>query len=275
MITKNIFNILEKAPCSTRVRQFCTWMLSFNTNNYKRHKPYGQKFCNSHLYNVKKQVLNLLDPKVKNQCGGFVTNLCQTLAIPWTVARQALLSMGFSRQEYWSGLPFPSPENLPHPALQADSLPTELWGKAKINVSRLHNPYPTNSTISWIQSPPPSAHYLFPPHLVHLFPYFILGLPFSSPLLSGCPPLCFFPDSHLDSCCHLFPVKCFYPTSLMILNFPWISAFLPSSLPSLPPNSLAPPSGYASFHLACFLSSSNYWMSESHSVLMTLATPWL
>ena len=44
--------------------------------------------------------------------------------------------MGFSRQEYWSGLPFPSPGDLPDPgikprspALQADSLPTELWGK--------------------------------------------------------------------------------------------------------------------------------------------------
>ena len=34
--------------------------------------------------------------------------------IPWTVARQAPLSMGFSRQEYWSGLPFPSPGDLPH-----------------------------------------------------------------------------------------------------------------------------------------------------------------
>ena len=33
--------------------------------------------------------------------------------IPWTVICQALLAMGFSRQEYWSGLPFPSPENLP------------------------------------------------------------------------------------------------------------------------------------------------------------------
>ena len=65
MITKNIFNVSGKAPCSKRVSQFCTWMLSFNTNNYKRHKPYGQKFCNSHLYNVKKQVLNLLDPKAK------------------------------------------------------------------------------------------------------------------------------------------------------------------------------------------------------------------
>ena len=53
-------------------------------------------------------------------------------ATPWTVARQAPLSMGFSRQEYWSGLPFPSPGDLPNPeieprspTLQADSLPSE------------------------------------------------------------------------------------------------------------------------------------------------------
>ena len=59
-----------------------------------------------------------------------------TLATPWTVAHQAPLSMGFSRQEYWSGLPFPSPGDLPDPGiepgspeLQADSLPTELRGK--------------------------------------------------------------------------------------------------------------------------------------------------
>ena len=51
---------------------------------------------------------------------------------PWTVVHQAPLSMGFSRQEYWSGLPFPSPVDLPDsgpehgsPALQADSLPSE------------------------------------------------------------------------------------------------------------------------------------------------------
>ena len=44
--------------------------------------------------------------------------------IPWTVAHQAPLSMEFSRQEYWSGLPFPSPGIKPEsPALQADSLP--------------------------------------------------------------------------------------------------------------------------------------------------------
>ena len=58
---------------------------------------------------------------------------CLTLATLWTVAYQAPLSMGFSRQEYWSGLPFRSPGDLPIPgitprcpALQAYSLLTEL-----------------------------------------------------------------------------------------------------------------------------------------------------
>ena len=55
---------------------------------------------------------------------------------PWTVAHQAPLSMGFSRQEYWSGLPFPSPGDLPDPGieprsptLQADALTSEPPGK--------------------------------------------------------------------------------------------------------------------------------------------------
>ena len=45
----------------------------------------------------------------------------QLFATPWTVAHQALLSMGFSRQEYWSGLPFLSPENLPDPRIEPKS----------------------------------------------------------------------------------------------------------------------------------------------------------
>ena len=59
-------------------------------------------------------------------------------ATPWAVAHQVPLSMGFSRQEYWSGLPFPSagdlsnPEIKPRfPTLQADSLPSEPLGKPK------------------------------------------------------------------------------------------------------------------------------------------------
>ena len=45
--------------------------------------------------------------------GGLVTKSCLILVTPWSVASQAPLSMKFSRQEYWSGLPFPSPGYLP------------------------------------------------------------------------------------------------------------------------------------------------------------------
>ena len=48
--------------------------------------------------------------------------LCPTLVIPQTVAPQAPLSMAFSRQAYWSGLPFPSPEDLSHPGVKAGLL---------------------------------------------------------------------------------------------------------------------------------------------------------
>ena len=60
----------------------------------------------------------------------------QLYATPWAVAYQAPPSMGFSRQEYWRGLPFPSPGDLPNPgieawspALEADALPPEPPGK--------------------------------------------------------------------------------------------------------------------------------------------------
>ena len=64
---------------------------------------------------------------------------------PWIVAHEALLSMGFCKQEYRSRWPFPSPGDLPDPgvetvslksfALQEDSLPSELPGKPKYNVN--------------------------------------------------------------------------------------------------------------------------------------------
>ena len=55
------------------------------------------------------------------ECGGLVVRLCPTLATPWSVAHQAPLSMEFSRQEYWSGLPFHSPGNLPNPGIEPES----------------------------------------------------------------------------------------------------------------------------------------------------------
>ena len=65
--------------------------------------------------------------------GGLVAKSCLTLETPWTVTCQAPPSMEFSSEEHWSGLPFPSPGDLPNPgikhkspALQADSLLIEL-----------------------------------------------------------------------------------------------------------------------------------------------------
>ena len=71
--------------------------------------------------------------------GGVVTKSCLTLEAPRTVARQAPLSMGFPGQNYCSGLPFPSPEELPDPgiepispALQVDSLPLSHLGSPSV-----------------------------------------------------------------------------------------------------------------------------------------------
>ena len=71
-----------------------------------------------------------------------VVTPCPTLCDPMTVARQAPLSMGFPRQEYWSGLSFPSLGDVPDPGielgspvLQADSLPSEPSGKPTLEVT--------------------------------------------------------------------------------------------------------------------------------------------
>ena len=68
----------------------------------------------------------------------------QLFVSPWTVAYQTPPSMGFSRQEYWSRLPFPSPGDLPDsgieprsPALQADALPSEPTGRLYLKLSKL------------------------------------------------------------------------------------------------------------------------------------------
>ena len=68
-------------------------------------------------------------PFMQYSGSGLDSKSCLTLATRWTVAHQAPLSMGSSRQEYWSGLQFPTPGDLPNlgiepksPVLQADSL---------------------------------------------------------------------------------------------------------------------------------------------------------
>ena len=92
--------------------------------------------------------------------GGLVATSCPTLETSCTVALQVSLSMGFPRQEYWSGLLFPSPGDLPHPGietgfppLQADSLLTEREGK-QITWSRKWKPTQYSCLeIPWTENP--------------------------------------------------------------------------------------------------------------------------
>ena len=97
---------------------------------------FKRKFM-SHFWTESERAESCLLPSAQNSPDVKVA-YCGLVALvtPWTVACQAPLSMGFPKQEYWSGLPFPSPGDLPdpeikprHSALQADSLRSELPGK--------------------------------------------------------------------------------------------------------------------------------------------------
>ena len=97
-------------------------------------------FCRTHYHAAqanKCESVGAISPEATSDCYGVVFSDAQLcFCDPWTIAHQALLSMDFSRQEYWSGLPFLSPGDLPDPgieprspALQVYSLPTEPPGK--------------------------------------------------------------------------------------------------------------------------------------------------
>ena len=92
-----------------------------------------------------KVLRKLMSKIMKKKMKVLIARLCvQLFATPWTVAHQAPLSREFFRQEYWSGLPFPSGDlldpriNLGSLALQADSLASEPPGKiTKLNLKRI------------------------------------------------------------------------------------------------------------------------------------------
>ena len=94
----------------------------------------------------------------------LVAQSCPILCNPRTIALQASLSMNLSRQEYWSGLPFPTPGDLPNPGiepgsstLQTDSLTSEPLGKFYLSIKRSQWRY---QTLSFMESGPLSCHYL-------------------------------------------------------------------------------------------------------------------
>ena len=80
----------------------------FNYGGYKLHYKFNK-------YSWAVNAMALKEKKVK------LLSRLRLFVIPWTGAYQAPLSMGFSRQEYWSGLPFPSPGDLPNPGIEPRS----------------------------------------------------------------------------------------------------------------------------------------------------------
>ena len=93
--------------------------------------PYKKRLDIKLSYDPALPLLDIYYEKVKLKVK--LLSHVRLFATPWTVACWAPLSMGFSRKEYWSGLPFPSPGDRPDPgieprslALQADSLPNEI-----------------------------------------------------------------------------------------------------------------------------------------------------
>ena len=108
-------------------------------------------------------------------------------ATPWTVAHQAPPSMGFSRQEYWSGLPFPSPGDLPNPGieprsptLQADALISEPPGKTKDKGTKVKLKVKLLSRVRLFETPLTVAHQA-PPSMGFSKQEYWSGLPFPSP----------------------------------------------------------------------------------------------
>ena len=95
-----------------------------------------QKFREELTPNLCKLFQKIVKVKVKSKVKVKLDSCVQLFVTPWTIAHQAPPSIGFSRQEYWSGLPFPSPGDLPDPGiepksstLQADALTSEPPGK--------------------------------------------------------------------------------------------------------------------------------------------------
>ena len=119
---------------STKILVFLAWRITWTEEPGRPQSMGFQRFRSNWATNIHCGTKILYAAwKVKMKSLSCV----QLFATPWTVAHQASPSMGFSRQEYWCGLPFPSPGDLPHPgieprspSLQTDALPSEPQGKS-------------------------------------------------------------------------------------------------------------------------------------------------
>ena len=140
---EGIYLRLHACFCSSHVQLFMTlWTLAQQdiSMGFSKQEYWSGLSCTppGDLPNPGTEPVSLMSPALAGEF--FTTNTTwetiRLFATPWTVAYHAPPFMGFSRQECWSGLPFPSPGDLPDPGieprsptLQADALPSEPPGK--------------------------------------------------------------------------------------------------------------------------------------------------
>ena len=140
--------IIKKVPQSCKIsRDSCLMILNHFLWFYCNPEPlYFSQILFQTIRHWSKVSLLLIFFRYPTYSGGdLVAKSYLTLASPWTVGCQAPLPMGFSRQEYWSGLPFPSPGDLPEPGieprsptLQADALTSVPPGKPSLYKGNLN-----------------------------------------------------------------------------------------------------------------------------------------
>ena len=186
-------------------------------------------------------------------------SLVRLFATPWVVAYQAPMSMGFSRQEYWSGLPFPSPGYLPDPGieprsatLEADTLTSEPPREAHYHIMTPFIPnYPMRSALSEVNVVTLAFFWLV--SMVYSFPsFYFLFLLATESCLTFCDPM--------DCSTPGFPVlHCLL--ELAQTHAHWVSNAVQPSHPLLPPLSAL----NLSQHQGLF-----QWVSSSHQVAKIL-----
>ena len=116
-------------------------VLLYSTGNYIQHPVtnyYGKEYEEECIYTCN-WIIVLYSRNQHNTgnqlCGGKSLSRVQLFATLWTVAHQAPLSMGFSRQGYWSGLPHPPPGDLPNPGIEPESVMSPALAGGFLNAS--------------------------------------------------------------------------------------------------------------------------------------------
>ena len=123
-----------------------SWSLTYKKWGTKKRfcvqKPTGPPWFQLHVIIYLSKLVQYTVPRINLNIKVLLLSHVLLFATLWTVARQTPLSMEFSRQEYWSRLPFSSSGDLPYPgikpgssALQADSVPSEPPGKSNFNIA--------------------------------------------------------------------------------------------------------------------------------------------